>query len=394
MPGALIGGGISALGGLLSSGSQNDALAQAAQMAQFNPFNVTGAAGNVAFGDDSVNLTPTGAIGDIQSQLGGLTGGLFGGGGTQNFAQFAQGLGNEQLPGLFAQSQQALGQLPTGAFQQFMQGTGANVGALQGAGFGNLAAGGFDPNAQRAQNLFGMAQQKFGQNFGDVRSQRLGLLREQAAPFEERAQNQFQQQLFDKGIFNESTPGGLLAESFGRGLGQADFARQLNASDFAQQQQNINFGQGQQLFGQALGAQQQDIGRALGFGGLGLQQLGGAQAGLGGMFGGALDFSNLGASRGQQRLGQAQNIFGFGQQLGQQQFGQGLQGLGGLLGINADMRQLAALGGNLGSAGAQAGAAAGGFLSQQTDPLGTFLGSLGGGIGSSPGFFGSQPGKG
>jgi hypothetical protein len=119
----------------------------------------------------------------------------------------------------------------------------------------------------------------------------------------------------------------------------------------------------------------------------------GQQAGGQG-FGAAVTGSQLANTRGQQRLANAGQLFGFGQQAGQQQFGQMLGAFGANTQQNADLRNLIALGGNLGSAGASAGANQGGFTSQTGgSAAGTFLSGLGKedltGIGTSiKGFFG------
>lgn len=62
------------------------------------------------------------------------------------------------------------------------------------------------------------------------RDRTLALLRQQAAPEEERAMNALQQRQFGTGQLG-TTGGALQTEAFARGLGQADLSRQLAASE-------------------------------------------------------------------------------------------------------------------------------------------------------------------
>jgi hypothetical protein len=74
-------------------------------------------------------------------------------------------------------------------------------------------------------SAFGLYNQPSSDQY---RQQTLDLLRQQAAPFEQRAFNANQQNLFGTGRLG-TTGGGLQTEAFARGLGQADLARQLQA---------------------------------------------------------------------------------------------------------------------------------------------------------------------
>lgn len=78
---------------------------------------------------------------------------------------------------------------------------------------------------QGATNLANIA----GQDPQAIADQRLALLRQQAAPFEERAFSSLQENLFGTGRLG-TTGGALQTEAFARGLGQADLERQLAAS--------------------------------------------------------------------------------------------------------------------------------------------------------------------
>jgi hypothetical protein len=78
----------------------------------------------------------------------------------------------------------------------------------------------------------GLATQAFGRaaqlGSGQAGASILDLLRQQAQPFENRAFNNLQSNLFSTGRIG-STGGGLQTEAFARGLGQADLSRQTQA---------------------------------------------------------------------------------------------------------------------------------------------------------------------
>lgn len=177
-----------------------------------------------------------------------------------NFSPFAAMLGNtgftgqgfqagmfepflqqfQQGPQGIDAAQQLQGQANQGLFDILgNQGQAANV--LSGQAFGQagqLGAEGFQRGLQNT--LFGQAQNLAGQtDFSGLRDQTLSTLREQAAPFEERAFGNLQQNLFSTGRLG-SSGGALQTEAFARGLGQADLSRQLQATGVAQQQQMQN----------------------------------------------------------------------------------------------------------------------------------------------------------
>lgn len=116
------------------------------------------------------------------------------------------------------------------------------------------------------------------QDVSALTAEHLGLLREQAAPFEQRAFNSLQDNLFATGRMG-TTGGGIQTEAFARGLGQADLARQLAAFDVGQQAQAsaanralARFGVAQSLFDSQMGARagsiQQLLAALQGFGGI------------------------------------------------------------------------------------------------------------------------------
>lgn len=76
-------------------------------------------------------------------------------------------------------------------------------------------------------------------NFDSVYGDTLSRLRTQAQPFEDRAFQQLQQNLFGTGRMG-TTGGGLQTEAFARGLGQADLDRQLQAGGEARTQMGLD----------------------------------------------------------------------------------------------------------------------------------------------------------
>lgn len=298
-----LGGNI--LGGFLQSDAEKDA----AQM--MDPWNVQGLFGSAMFDPAtrmaSINADPQTVA--LRGLLGSNVSNLLGGAGLGGFQNFAAGLGNQALPGLFNEAQAALGNLPTDAFNQF--------------------------NSTMA-NAQGLA----GQDVSSIINNRLGLLREQAAPQEQQAFKDLEQRLFSQGRLG-TTGGSRNIEAFARGLAQADLARQIEA-------QNLG-----------LQTQQQNLNAAGMLGNLGLQN-----------FGAALNYNDLGANRAAQRMQNAMGIFGFGQNLQQENTRAGIAGLTGLLGLDQNQMNLAALGRNLSADPYQAKLAG-------NSPLGALLGGLG-----------------
>jgi hypothetical protein len=259
----------------------------------------------------------------------------------------------------------------------------------------------------------GIGQGLMSNSYGDVAQQRLGLLRDQAAPFEQRATDSLMQRLFSQGRMG-STGGGRDIEAFARGLGQADTSRQLDAQGFAEQlygrDQSLganlfsagvgNFMQGDQFGGQ-LGLQrniqqmnqnQASAGFGLDANRLGLfgQQLGltadttraglSAEA-LGNIYNTTMGFNELQMNRADQRLARAQQLFGFGETLGNTGNRQASNAMGLLSGLTAEQQQLLGVGLNSGGAQAQAALNSGRFIMAGAEnPFAGFLQGLGGGL--------------
>lgn len=331
-----IGAVVSGVGGLISSRKQKKAAQQAAQMAQFNPFNVMGGLGSATFNGDSLQLRDSGMGSDFRNLFGGMGQGLLANSMLGQGAQL-QNFAGGMMPGLFGGAMDASMQLPTDAVNNF-------------SNFAN----------QQQNFLGGMGQQALqNTDFSSLAADQLSRMRAQARPQEDRAVNSKFQNLFNRGQLG-TTGGAQQLGELALAQEQADISRSLNADQFANMlgQQNRQFGMG------ALGAAGQ-------FGRQGMA----AQMGL----------SDVVNSRAQQRMANAASLFGLGGQARQQDFGMGMQSFGGIMGLDNNLRQMGALGGNLGSAGASAGANAGNILMNNGgggSPLGSFLGSLGGSIGS------------
>jgi hypothetical protein len=290
----LIATGISLLGGMMQKKSEKKAAAG------MNPWGVDGLFGNVAFDPSSQRafINADRHQTDIRNLLGGNAAHLLSGGGNSGFLNFAQGLGNEQLPALFGQYQDALGGLPSDAFSQY-------------------------------QSQMGQAQGIANQDLQGLMGQKLQLLRDQAAPQEQAAFNSLQNNLFSTGRMGTSG-GGMMMERFARGLGQADTERQLAAQQLGIQAQNQN-----------------------------LQQAGLLSELAGTGFANALNYNDIGVNRAAQRMQNAMGLFGFGNDLTSSMQTQGLAGLQGMLGIDSNLMNAAALGKNLAASAQQAQMASG-----------------------------------
>ena len=195
------------------------------------------------------------------------------------------------LTGGLAQS----GGLPIGMGQQLFGGV-QGVGQDVAQGLGNLGIAGtnpFDPNRGIQRALRGSALGRISgleQDIGARADERLGLLREQARPFEQQAAGQLNQQLFGTGqgavtgSADLALGGGRLAQAFGRGLGQADVGRQIAARDFALSERDQESALLQQAVGLGSGLQAQNFGQGLQAGQFNqnlLQNIFGIQQGVG-----------------------------------------------------------------------------------------------------------------
>lgn len=175
-------------------------------------------------------------------------------------------------------------------------------------------------NDMRRQNrLFMQGQQTINQaDYGNIARQELDLLRTQAQPFEERAQNRLNQTLFGQGRLG-TTGGALQTEAFARGLGQADLDRQLQALGRADtlRQQDRSLGMG--LLTQAGNLGSSAASNFLSSAGIARNRVSDIDRGLGTLqglnldtFRGQVSGTEFENSRARQRMQTLQNIFGFG----------------------------------------------------------------------------------
>lgn len=452
--GALLSLGASLGGSLMQSNAVKSAARSAADASKFSPYSTANLFGS-AMWDPSTNtliqgLSPfsqqlTGALqqqalGTLNSpisQLGlptqaGAYNDLMGAYTTANGMQMDQGLYDSIMGGYG----NAVGFSPQSVSAQ-MLGLAPSVGAQ--AAFAPNSAGlnlsnlfnqmGNSPYAleqmQRGRNLL-------GNNYDQLAANQLGLMRQQAAPQEERATNSLMQRLFNQGRLG-STGGGRDIAAFAEGLSNADTQRQLSAQDFArglyQQDQNL----GANLFSGGAGLQQQGLGLAgqlgsninsqtlardqynLGAGqfnsSLGLQaalanqgaqtsydlanqslglnaamanQSAGLSANsqllsaLGAMGNFGTGWQNTSYNRANDAIARAEGMFGFGNQLSQQGVTNSSNYLNLLSGIAQQQNALAQLGITSGGAQAQAGANQGQFLTSAAgSPFGSFFSGLG-----------------
>ena len=326
-----------------------------AQQNAFQPFSLSGPGGlNARVGkeDGSIDL---GDLGIPQAQLMGL-------------AQRSLGQArNSQLPRGVAEAGNLVSQLTNrnnllgGAFDQFRQSQ-SDLGGLQGNGF------------QRGlQNqAFGGAQQHLADaSMGgeQARSRTLDLLRQQAAPFEERSAVNLADDLFSRGRFG-TTGGARNVEAFSRGLGQADLSRQLAAN-----QEGRNF-------------TQNALGQAQGLSGLGSGLRGLEESLVGSAFSRFGQTAGLTQNLSQGNLQNQIQLAGVGRGFQQQDLSMGLQALQGQSGIQQQGLQQFQASLAAAQAGANARVGAGSNMANivgspnfnpggGTSAVGSILGSLG-----------------
>lgn len=191
-----------------------------------------------------------------------------------------------------------------------------NVNAMQMRG-----AQGLTRSFGAMQNPYAQQQMQLGMgfmgaqagNYDSVMQNRLGLLRQQAQPFEDRAQNSLTSKLFSMGQLGpNSTAGNRNIEAFGQGLAQADTGRQLDAMGFAQGLYNqdqqyalAQQGMGANMFGAGVGNYNAQA--------LNSANVAGAMGNYGqGMFDTAANMNNFGYNRAQDRIKASMGLFGFG----------------------------------------------------------------------------------
>lgn len=390
MLGSIIGAGASLLGGVLQRNSDKAAAKKAAK--QVLPWNIGGGGYEVSVDPKTRMLTGNmspeqQAMYDFLGQSGMnlmQTGGPYAG-----YQSHAQNVGNNQLPSLFNDYLGASGMIPHSAFNQF----GGTMGGLQGMAIGGAQQGlnqAFGPgqNAGLSSMLFqqGMGMQDTPvDEYRDIAANQLGLMRDLAAPQEERAQNDMFQKLFSKGQLASST-GGRNFEAFAQGQSNADMQRQLSSQQFAEglyrgdQQYALNRGaQGQGLLGMGFTGQGQDTARQGMFG-----QLGSTMMQQGGMFAGqgldaAVGQSDMVNQRAQQRLAEAQRqMFG-----GQSMFDANQMSAFNFLNQQNNQQQnlynMLGLSGNIGS-GQASGAAQMGRLVGAENPWAGLISEIGGAV--------------
>lgn len=378
----VLSGLLQAGGAFLTGRSQAKAAEDAAEGARFNPFNVTGPGGTSSIDGQNINLQLGGAQGEISSRLLGQAGGALNQNSpeAQRFAQI--GLGG--IPSLFGAAQGVQTGLP-GQFNT-LSGNLDRLGGLfsQAGGQGLNQAFGSPTASPFTQGLFGQGQELLGTQFGDVEQQALARSRALARPGEENATQAALDRLFSQGRLG-TTGGAQVAGQLAQAQEFADIQRQQNATSFANQlrQQDRQLGQG--LFSQGLQGIGLDQARGANLGGLGaglFSQVPGLQGTLFNAAG-AVDTSNI--NRAQQRLANAQGLFGFGRGIEDAN----LQRTSNLLGVNQGLAggllQQAGLGLEGGAASAAAGANAGLFGQQAAfSPFGAALSGFGAGGGADP----------
>ena len=380
------------------------------------------------------------------------------------YGQQARGLTESalgQMPGMFGDAMSASQFDPSGTnqYQQLLAQLGGQTGQI-GAGYGMLGGqfqnlsgqvgglggqfGGLSNQANQyamqqaqdgmaaggmARGMFSQGQELMGsmpQSYQDVAASRLDLLRQQAQPYEQRAQNSFLQRQQAMGRMG-STGGQRDIEAFASGQAQADTTRQLDSQNMAetlygrdQQAALQKMGYGANLMAGGLGGMQNAGAQAQGWMGMGGnflgQQLGamndqsrmfgqfgdtlGAQAALYGQqanFGGAgysagMQAQDITNARAQQRMGNAYNLFGFGAGIEKDALSTGV----GLHGNQVNMYGQLQNNANLGHQSGAGTAAAQGAAAQTFQPnvFGAALSGFGNAVAANPSGFAGMFGGG
>lgn len=409
MAGSLIGAGIGLVGSMMSSRAQDRASARAAEAARFDPYNTSGVFGSSSFdqttgnanwrGSPIYNMAVAGAAPQLAEALDP----------NNPLSQIGQGFQEAAaagLPNLYA-DRLGFGMPSQGFLDQYTATgqTAANAmmtGGSRIAGAGNAmmqnGTAGFNEAMGLGRDLLGSTAQSYDQ----VAADRLGLLREQAEPFETRATDSLMNRLFSQGRMG-STGGGRDIESFARGLAQADTSRQLDSQTFAEQLygRDLNAaltrqGMGANLFG--MGAQGDAAARQAGaqMYGSGMDAMGAAAGMRGDILNAQTAWNQFGFDRAGQRVMDAQNMFGFGQGMETGQMNEAGNWLNFLNTVDAARMATQNQGAAYGGQAAAAGAAAAPYISAQGgSPLGGFFSGMGQGMMTGqipvPSFGGSVP---
>jgi hypothetical protein len=385
MWGQIAGAAIGALGSALGGSS-------APQPPKFRPWSISDTSlGTTTFDrkNKQVEMSMSPTMGGFSSNFADIANQYMSGNsptaGYQNWA--LNGVGG-QIPGLFGGALDA-SQIDPATFARYDSQMGGLAGAL---GLGSGAASnyaalsmmGMAPGQAEASGMYGVGLGLLGerpQQYSDVAAQRLALLREQAAPFEQRAFNGLNQNLFNTGRMG-SSGGALQTEAFARGLGQADTSRQLDSQGFAEQLYGRDLQAALARNQMGAGLMGQGMNGLFSGAGMGANYLNAAQSGygmmgniFGGQFGAGTMYNDLTNARAQQRLANAQDFFGFGNALSQQDLQSGQAGVQGYLGIADALQGQAQFGANMGAMGmGQASPAS------APSPWGSFLQGLGGAV--------------
>ena len=363
--GAVAGGVIAAGGSLLS--------AKASQPGAFKGKDTYSDLGYVDYSKKQVRSVLSPEQQAFYDQFGGIAQQYLGGGGYGG--QLAGIIGQDaasQIPGLFQ------GALDNSAVDYnsmlgYQQGMGSVLGGM-GNLFGLTGQAGMEalmgqaPGMGQSNYMFGLGQNLAGQTYDDVYNQRLGLLREQAAPFESRAADSFLNRQYAMGRMG-STGGGRDVEAFARGLSQGDTTRQLDAMNLSESLRGRDLAAGQGLMGMGVQGMQSGYGQRYGAIGDLFSRSGVLGGGTANMFGNVFQnqqgFNDLVNARAQQRMANAAQMFGFGSDINSRNLQIGT-------GMSADQRNVVQ---SLMNSGQMGIAAAGGGQPGPSNPTGSALGA-------------------
>lgn len=263
------------------------------------------------------------------------------------------------------------------ALAPFLQASGQGMGLLGAGGVAGIGSAFGGPSTGRfADSSFGQAQSLFNQagNQGDLVANTKAQLDALSRPQEEQLANAKFQNLFSTGRLG-TTGGAQAMAELQRSLSQADTARAVQAQQLGMQNQQGLLGLGQQFLGQGSAATSADQQYAINQGQLGsslMDQYAGLNAGMLGAIN-AADATQI--SRGRERLGDLQGMFGFGQNLFEQPGAMGARSLEGMDIINNRLLDLGRL-----SVSASGVASGTNTNVPSGSPIGSALSGLGAGL--------------
>lgn len=287
---------------------------------------------------------------------------------TQPYQNFAFGL-QSQFPGLFSGAQDS-SYLDPSIIDRYNTTMGDYASQAGAAGSSVLGMGGF--GVPQSQGLYDVGRGLLNNDYTSIFNTKLDAMRAAAAPYESLQRNDAYNRAFSQGRLGTTGGAGDIAEMYKR-QGLVDNSRIESALGLADSLYSADRAAGLGAMGQGVSSLIQ--GQGLGYDtARGLFGLAGTMAGNG--FNTNMSWSDALNARALQRLGNAQNIFGFGTGLQERDLTMGGNAINSQIGLLGPLMQQV----QEGRANGQAPMGGGGGM---TNPSGAAIGSFMTGIGTS-----------